>query len=1363
MKMKTNLAKIFCFSFALPLLFVNGMSNPAYAGTKEHSHNDIQFDPWTSENELPSEPGNYYLKNDVVLEEMWTTPEGTINLCLDGHVISAVVKEKSDDEIIWIGEDSVLNIYDCNPENPNYFKDETFVGEYDPYAYWIHDNTLTGDDIKHTILGGAINGSTYRGATVADNGVLNMYGGTICMSTAQVDYGGAVWCYGGTFNMYEGVTLTDNYCPEGGAVFVYENDSGEFSGTFNMYGGVIKNNKSGTGGGVSIFNATFNMYDGIISNNISEGVGGGVAVYGESTFTMYDGTIENNTGWQGGGVGVGNAPFDGGTAIMKGGKIQNNSAVIDEYDMGGIGGGVFVLDGCTFKADGGEIVNNDAENAGGGIYLSMQVDREPYYCVAGDTLVTLEDGSTKEAQELKIGDKVRTFDHETGELTSSEIFYLEVNEDVDYDIMTLTFSDDNEITIIGGHSFFNKEENKYVTITPSNYEDYVGKEFYNADEDKWVSLTSGTNYSGSVDSYSIVTKGTINFVTNGMLSCGDELYLALSNIFDFGEDLKYDQTKKESDIATYGLYSFEECQFATRATYDAFNLQYLKVALGKEIVTKEYLAEAAEYQNYIGGGLVSKRCVFLGGDIKVTDNTCGTERNNVFVWDNKGTQKIVIGTGTEEGKNGVKVPTKDMKVGVTLKEYVDDEQVARIGVISINGSADYIDNFFADDETKAIIFKEDHLEIGYAPVKVPTIENLFFQYDGEEKQFVIPASDLYTVEGETSATDVGEYKVKLVLNNKDMAWDNGSSDDVEFTFRINQRVSDVEIVYEGNTPEEKSPVTIVDSDLGVAPDAVLVVKVVKLENPDDIKTTKDALDNENEIADDETIFGCYDAKLLLNNVEIQPDGMLKIKMQIPEELIGKEFRLYHIHAGTEVSEITYNIVEENGFLIFETDKLSQFAFVGKLNTPAPTPDPDPTPAPTPDEPEDDICIVHWFMIATLVIGVAAFIVVEILFNNLLFSSLVSGIALLISIVLALIGKCDVCTVFKFINVLTFDILLFFALFKNRGEKEEPEKEEPKPVEEAPLKEEEKPAEEVKEPEQVVEDNEPIVEESEEDNQPQVSLKDSLAKMDMMGSKGKLSKKFIAEYLNKNYANETELNCRENTTKPAKGQKVGLPLADTHYVKNENGKKCFIYVYEKNDAVLLLVNTSKEYADELAQSHENISRSAFPKSNDKWFSIVLDDSWDEKSVGGMLDRLVNVPKVAVPKLGLPANMPKSFVSDYLKGTYGKEVACNCRDDNAKPAKGHEVGLPLADTHYVKVGKTKKCFMYVYNRDGIIQILVSVDQEYIEKLSKFHKNISQSAFPKSKDQWYSVNLDNSWDKDDLTNLLDYAVKYTKDLIK
>ncbi len=117
---------------------------------------------------------------------------------------------------------------------------------------------------------------------------------------------------------------------------------------------------------------------------------------------------------------------------------------------------------------------------------------------------------------------------------------------------------------------------------------------------------------------------------------------------------------------------------------------------------------------------------------------------------------------------------------------------------------------------------------------------------------------------------------------------------------------------------------------------------------------------------------------------------------------------------------------------------------------------------------------------------------------------------------------------------------------------------------------------------------------------------------------KITKAYVKAYLTEKYPDSIKLNARGNFTK------TGLPLADTHFVKAENGKDvCFIYVYETEGATMLLLKTKDELGEELAKDYETVRKSAFPKAKDRWYSVVIDDSITDEEVKDMIDRTIAV--------------------------------------------------------------------------------------------------------------------------------------------
>ena len=315
-----------------------------------HTHDDITFTAWDSDNSLPTESGSYYLTQDVTLSGTWNVPTGETNLCLNGHSIIL----SGSGSVISVPEGATLNLYDCD-ETTHYV---TLTGGRGTDVSTTQPNGTEGTNYLK-VTGGCITGGTgtsnngrYYGGGVFVSGTFNMYGGNIVGNTVSI-YGGGVYVNGGTFEMQGGKITGNTATYGGGGVYV----SGTFNmpGTFNMTGGNIVGNKtggSGSGGGVYVNRGSFNLSGGSITGNTaSTGNGGGV--YNGGTFTMEGGSITGNTA-SGNGGGVLN---EGGTFTMTGGSITGNTA-------GKKGGGVYVNSDGTFNVSGAPVIKDNTKGTG---------------------------------------------------------------------------------------------------------------------------------------------------------------------------------------------------------------------------------------------------------------------------------------------------------------------------------------------------------------------------------------------------------------------------------------------------------------------------------------------------------------------------------------------------------------------------------------------------------------------------------------------------------------------------------------------------------------------------------------------------------------------------------------------------------------------------------------------------------------------------------------------------------------------------------------------------------------------------------------------------------------------------------------
>ena len=231
-------------------------------------HRSIEWTAWDKAGSLPTEAGNYYLKQNVTLSQTWEPVSGTV-LCLNGKTIT------------------------CNAGNSDSTSPTIYVGySGNGVAFTLTDCGTTGT-VTH--------GSTYIGCGVKNEWTFNLWNGKITGNNTDGVAGGGVinganWAQTATFNMYGGSITNNNTSASGGGVYVQY-------GTFNMYGGSITENTANQSGGGVRTSGTFTMSGGVISGNTAKWGGGGV--YNGSTFTMSGGSITGNTNTnnsEGGGV-----------------------------------------------------------------------------------------------------------------------------------------------------------------------------------------------------------------------------------------------------------------------------------------------------------------------------------------------------------------------------------------------------------------------------------------------------------------------------------------------------------------------------------------------------------------------------------------------------------------------------------------------------------------------------------------------------------------------------------------------------------------------------------------------------------------------------------------------------------------------------------------------------------------------------------------------------------------------------------------------------------------------------------------------------------------------------------------------------
>jgi hypothetical protein len=272
------------------------------------------------------------------------------------------------------------------------------------------DTDVDLDSGEPTILGGW-EFFTFSGIQDAITSLNNTNGGTLTLP------GGTIYNMTGSLSVNQNITITtepgaevvlkrqsgftsDMFLVTGGKLTLRAEDTegggsltleGGGGGVNNVAGSLVKvesgdltiqdgvtlsNNKnfSANGGGVYFSGGTFLMEGGTIKDNSvgtgTSGFGGGVYFSG-TTFTMSGGIIsDNTTPGYGGGVTVYNGEFN-----MSGGEIKDNQAT----SSNSCGGGVYVNSEKTFRKTGGTITNNTAP-ATQGRMVYYSVNTAAYYC-----------------------------------------------------------------------------------------------------------------------------------------------------------------------------------------------------------------------------------------------------------------------------------------------------------------------------------------------------------------------------------------------------------------------------------------------------------------------------------------------------------------------------------------------------------------------------------------------------------------------------------------------------------------------------------------------------------------------------------------------------------------------------------------------------------------------------------------------------------------------------------------------------------------------------------------------------------------------------------------------------------------------
>ena len=220
-------------------------------------------------------------------------------------------------------------------------------------------------------------------------------------------------------------------------------------------------------------------------------------------------------------------------------------------------------------------------------------------CVAEGSMITLAGGEQVAVENLTGNETLLVWNLYTGTYDTAPILFIDSDPLQLYKVINLLFSDGTKVKVISEHGFWDYDLNKYVSLD-ENAEEYIGHWFNKGDIK--VQLTGVEVKEEYTTPYSPVTYGHLCYFVDGMLSMPGGID-GLFNIFDVdAETMRYDEASMQLDIETYGLFTYEEfIEYldVSEEVFEAFNGQYLKVAIGKGLTDMDKLASLVErYQEF---------------------------------------------------------------------------------------------------------------------------------------------------------------------------------------------------------------------------------------------------------------------------------------------------------------------------------------------------------------------------------------------------------------------------------------------------------------------------------------------------------------------------------------------------------------------------------------------------------------------------------------------------------------------------------------------------------------------------------------------------------------------------------------------
>ncbi len=264
---------------------------------------------------------------------------------------------------------------------------------------------------------------------------------------------------------------------------------------------------------------------------------------------------------------------------------------------------------------------------------------------------------------------------------------------------------------------------------------------------------------------------------------------------------------------------------------------------------------------------------------------------------------------------------------VTNYTYTGVEQIINSGA-TINHTEStivYSDNTFTNVGTGTYTIKLDVAEsanynsasttltISVAKAKLTIVaDNITTLESGKKLTYTI--SGLLESDTEENALDFSIARESGSIAGKYAITITATADNYELDITNAVYTIMVNIVEVAKPEPEKNEVSgSISSDSGIDPTAEIILKQTETE-----KFNKVAVKGKN-------VYGTYDVALFIDGVVVEKADTYKVKMALPNNIIPSES--YSVVMNVDGTQKVIDAVIEDGYLVFETDKLGEFALL----------------------------------------------------------------------------------------------------------------------------------------------------------------------------------------------------------------------------------------------------------------------------------------------------------------------------------------------------------------------------------------------------------------------------------------------------